>query len=369
MQQDTFVYKCISDGIQEIFVTAVGNAESPGPSQAEAHYQKVLQIMTQEKAVIFQERIFGTQTGVIAAHQARNRVLQGQTDPVAPSLLVGSPGVLGDYFGIQVHLIVAPDPAQVLQSGEGLAVGRLVKTPQCQYVGLSGLTAATASSVSEQARAMFTQANDILKELDHGFKSVPRTWLWLKDILDWYDELNAVRNTFFTECGILGTSERHPMPASTGIGLGPANGRACAMDLTAVLNQDAVIEYHQAGGKQESAYEYGSAFSRAASVRTPGGKSAFISGTASIDKAGLTTNLGNPKAQIEQTIVNVIAVLYDMKFTEKDVVQVMGYCKTPEIHALFQSMQKPDWPWVSMVCDVCRDDLLFETEALAIKQV
>ena len=369
MQQEPFVYRCVSNGIQEIFVTAVGNAEGPSQAQAEAHYLNVRQIMAQEKAMIFQERIFGTEAGIAAVQEIRNRVLQGHTDEVAPSLLKGSPGVLGDYFGIQVHLIVSPDPAQVLRSTEGLGVGRLVKTPHCQYVGLSGLTAATPGSASAEARAMFTQANDILDALGVGFKSIPRTWLWLNNILDWYDDLNAVRNAFFTECGILGTTERHPMPASTGIGLGPANGRACAMDLTAVLTADATIEYHQAGGKQHSAYEYGSAFSRAASVRTPAGQTAFISGTASIDKAGLTTNIDNPKAQIEQTIVNVIAVLYDMKFSEKDVVQVMGYCKTPEIQALFQSMKKPDWPWVSMVCDVCRDDLLFETEALAIKQV
>jgi len=368
MKTDYFVYTSISNGVKEIFVSAAGIADLPMETQAEAHYLKVRDILVHEKATIFQERIFGTQTAVSAVQKIRNHVLEGQVDNVPPSLLVGDAGILGEYFGIQVHLITSPASSEVIQSPEGLDVGRLVKTPDCQYLGLSGMTAQTPDSPSIQARAMFDQANAILKGLGKGFMSVPRTWLWLKDILDWYGDLNAVRNTFFTEVGILGTAVRHPMPASTGIGLGPGNRRACAMDLTAVLNSDAVIEYHQAGGRQQSAYEYGSAFSRAASVRTPGGKTAFISGTASIDEAGITTNIDNPKAQIQQTIVNVVAVLHDMNFSEDDVVQVMAYCKTPEIQALFQTMHKPGWPWISMVCDVCRDDLLFEIEALAIKK-
>ena len=68
------------------------------------------------------------------------------------------------------------------------------------------------------------------------------------------------------------------MPASTGIGVSPVLGRI-AMDVFAAWGgQDAVAQF-QAAGNQRSACEYGSAFARAARVRTPGGVSVFCSGT------------------------------------------------------------------------------------------
>jgi len=46
---------------------------------------------------------------------------------------------------------------------------------------------------------------------------------------------------------------------------------------------------------------------------------------------------------------------------------VMAYCKTPEVEKIFNELKTAlDWPWVTMICDVCRDDLLFEIEAAAI---
>ncbi|MCF7974549.1 MAG: hypothetical protein K9N55_12080 [Phycisphaerae bacterium] len=369
MESEYFVYRSVSSGIQEIFITTAGKPDVPVQLQVETFYLTVRDLMAQDNAAVFQERIFGTEAAVKDIQEIRSRLLEDCADPVPPSLLVGSSGICGEYFGIQVHLVAGNVTPEVIKYPEGPAIGRLVKTPHCQYLGLSGITSHANGPASGQARAMFDQANAILKDLGAGFLAVPRTWLWLRNILDWYGDLNAVRNAFFTECGILGGTVRHPMPASTGIGLGPANGRACAMDLTAVLSPDSVIEYHQAGGKQQSAYEYGSAFSRASAVRTPGGRTAFISGTASIDEAGLTTHIGDPKAQIAQTIENVIAVLNDMDFDEDTVVQVMAYCKTKDVQSLFMAMpNKPNWPWISMVCDVCRDDLLFEIEALAIKE-
>ena len=157
------------------------------------------------------------------------------------------------------------------------------------------------------------------------------------------------------------------MPASTGIGLGPANEASCSMDLTAVLEPKGSIKYLQAGGKQQSAFEYGSAFSRASQAITPAGQTVFISGTASIDACGATTNIGDASAQIKATIENVRAVLKDMDCTDDEVVQVVAYCKTTEVEKAFNSLKdKYNWPWVTVICDICRSDLLFEIEAAAM---
>jgi len=135
----------------------------------------------------------------------------------------------------------------------------------------------------------------------------------------------------------------------------------------AVLEPANSIQYLQAVGKQQCAFEYGSAFSRAARAVTPAGETVFVSGTASIDASGATTHIADAPGQIEATIENVRAVLRDMNAADEDVVQVMAYCKTTDIEKIFNGLKNDlPWPWITSICDICRPDLLFEIEATAI---
>jgi enamine deaminase RidA (YjgF/YER057c/UK114 family) len=214
---------------------------------------------------------------------------------------------------------------------------------------------------------MMEKADAALKQFGADFLSVPRTWMWLKDILSWYDDFNHVRTKFFTERRLIGAGTRQSMPASTGIGLGPADGANCAMDLIAVLEPTDCTQYLQAAGKQQCALEYGSAFSRAARSIMPAGEAVFVSGTASIDADGATTHIGDASGQISTTIGNVRAVLADMNCKDEDVVQVVAYCKTTEVEKIFNASKGAlDWPWLTGICDICRPDLLFEIEATAM---
>jgi enamine deaminase RidA (YjgF/YER057c/UK114 family) len=214
---------------------------------------------------------------------------------------------------------------------------------------------------------MMEKADAALKQFGADFLSVPRTWMWLKDILSWYDDFNHVRTKFFTERRLIGAGTRQSMPASTGIGLGPADGGNCAMDLIAVLEPTDCTQYLQAAGKQQCALEYGSAFSRAARSIMPAGQTVFVSGTASIDANGVTTHIGDASGQIATTIGNVRAVLADMHCKDEDVVQAVAYCKTTEVEKIFNASKGAlDWPWLTAICDICRPDLLFEIEATAM---
>ena len=191
------------------------------------------------------------------------------------------------------------------------------------------------------------------------------------------------------------------MPASTGIGLRPTphqlyisggdrknrgvkpvirvnwcGGSKCAMDLIAVLEPRDSIQHLQAAGRQQCALEYGSAFSRASRAITPAGETIFVSGTASIDASGATTHIDDPLGQIKETIKNVRAVLKDTHVTDEDVVQAVAYCKTTEVEQIFNDLGSRGagslkstiaWPWVTVICDICRPELLFEVEATALK--
>jgi enamine deaminase RidA (YjgF/YER057c/UK114 family) len=195
---------------------------------------------------------------------------------------------------------------------------------------------------------------------------VPRTWMWLADILSWYDDFNAVRNRFFTERGLITNSGHNKMPASTGIGIGPNSSAVCGMDLNAVLKPSRPIEYLDITGNQSSALDYGSAFSRASRAATPAGTTVFVSGTASIGPDGKTVHIDNARAQIDATIENIRAVLRQMGCRDDQVVQAIAYCKNIEVEKLFHDKWADlSWPNMTAIADVCRPELLFEMELIA----
>jgi len=374
----------------EIYISAVPAEIASAQSQAEEIFSGISDILRSpspserrgsKKAHIFQERVFAAQSAMETLSRARSQAYSGLDDGVAPSFLVAKEGLLGPVAGVQVHAISSNIQPEVVKL-DGIPCGRILRTSDrdpalresCTYLTLSNISAPqspqakfTPAKAGEQAQAMMEKAESALKQFGADFLSVPRTWMWLKDILSWYDEFNHVRTEFFTEHRLIGEGTRQSMPASTGIGLGPADGSYCAMDLTAVLEPHNSIQFLQAVGKQQCALDYGSAFSRASRAVTPAGQTVFVSGTASIDADGATTHIGDASGQIATTIENVRAVLADMNCKDEDVVQMVAYCKTTEVEKIFNASKGPlNWPWVTAICDICRPDLLFEIEATAM---
>lgn len=350
----------------EIYISATPGEKAPAQNQAQQIFSGIRDVLRSKGAFILQERVFAVQSAMESVSEIRLKAYGDIDDGVAPSLLVCKEGASGPISGVQVHAVISKNSPETLEL-DGVGCGRILRVPGRTYLTLSGISAPQLPSAAEQAQAMLEKAESVLKRLGGNIHSVPRTWMWLGDILSWYDDFNQVRNEFFTERGALGEGSRQLMPASTGIGLGPANGGKCAMDLTAVLEPTDSIQYLQAAGKQQCAYEYGSAFSRASRAVTPAGETVFVSGTASIDTSGATTNIGDALGQINTTIENVRAVLKDMSCRDEDVVQVMAYCKTAEVEKILNGVKdKLAWPLVTMICDICRPDLLFEVEAAAI---
>jgi enamine deaminase RidA (YjgF/YER057c/UK114 family) len=339
----------------------------PAEEQAGMLFAAVADVLRREAAWPVQERVFGTEPAVRAGADARTAAYGDLADDVPPELLTVPEGPKGPLSAVQVHAIQSDERPAVV-TDQDRPCGRMLTVGGVGYVVLSGLTAPEAGSNTDQARTLFEKATHLLRRIGGGMESVARTWLWLGDILAWYDAFNAVRNRFFTESGLIDdTSGRTRLPASTGIGVGPAGEAACALDVVAMVGPKASISYHHAAGMQESAYEYGSAFSRVAKAGTPGGTSVYVSGTAAIDEAGLTRHVDDAAGQIDMTLDNVRACLKDMKCGDEDVVHAIAYSKTPEIQALFDGEYLPrlGWPCISVLGDVCRDDLLFELEATA----
>jgi enamine deaminase RidA (YjgF/YER057c/UK114 family) len=355
-----------SPAATEVYISAVPDPTRPLAEQARDLFAGVRDRLESMQARILHERVFSTPEAADVLRDARSEVYGDWDDGVAPSYLVSQTPASCPIAGVQVHAVAGVSDIELVKL-DGTPCGRVVKMADRTYLALSAIVTDAAKSATDQAQAIFQMAESILEQFDADFLSVARTWMWLGDILSWYDDFNHVRTEFFRERGLVGAGTRQSMPASTGIGLGPASGEELSMDLSAVIEPKGTTEYLGALGKQQCALEYGSAFSRASRAVTPAGKTVYVSGTASIDAAGATTNIGDAEAQIKTTIENVQAVIADMDLGDEDVVQVVAYCKTTDIEKVFEKIKDcVPWPWVTVICDVCRDDLLFEIEAAAM---
>ena len=198
-------------------------------------------------------------------------------------------------------------------------------------------------------------------------RSIIRTWIWLRDINAWYREFNGQRNLFYKKCGLIGADRaRTRLPASTGIGIELCNGAACGIDVIACPGSEDTIEYVEAGGDQRSAYNYGSAFSRATIAPTPAGRTAFVSGTAAVDLQGRTEHINQVEGQIDSTLAHVRSILNETGCSEEHVLSAIAYCKTPEVEQVFLTKSAAQsWPCVIAIAEICRPDLLFEVEVTA----
>jgi enamine deaminase RidA (YjgF/YER057c/UK114 family) len=350
----------------EMYVTATPSASASLSQQGREAFGGIGDVLREHRAWICQERVFAPQGALETLAPIRAQAYGELADPVGPSWLV-APGSQRRIAGVQVHAIRGLPRPRPLPSATG-AYGRVFELDGCRWVTASGLSAPEAGSPAQQARATFHKAQALLARAGADMRSVARTWIFMDDILGWYSQFNQARTGFFRDCGVIGGRRvRGRLPASTGIGVSPARGGKCLLDLFAVVGGQGTVKRYHAAGKQQSAYEYGSAFSRASQIRSPAGQTVFVSGTAAIDATGASCFPGDPAAQIRMTIENALAVLAEMNCRPADVVQAVAYCANPRVRKLFEtrSAAQLPWPWVTLIGDICRADLLFEIEVTA----
>lgn len=361
------VHKRSAGGATELYITARPHQAGNTESQAGALMAAVAGVLSEHKAAIIQERIFAAPAAMDTLSQARRGAFNGLCDGVEPTYLCVPAGDCGPISGIQVHAVCGCRKPEVVTLDDQ-ALGRLFTCGGRSYLGGCNIQADAAGSPAAQAREMLEKAEALLARAGGRLSNVARTWMWLQDILDWYGEFNTVRNELFLSRGLLRADAGGNMPASTGIGIGPAGRNTCAMDFIAVLGNQRP-EFLLAASKQGAASKYGSAFSRAAIMPTPAGKTIYVSGTAAIDASGATTHLDDARGQIADTLANVYAVLADAGSGKEDIVQAIVYCKTPQVEQVFrQEFGDVPFPHVVAIADVCRSNLLFEVEATAMSR-
>jgi enamine deaminase RidA (YjgF/YER057c/UK114 family) len=200
---------------------------------------------------------------------------------------------------------------------------------------------------------------------------VVRTWFYLSDILSWYSEFNDVRNSKYSEFGIMPVTGRDQLflPASTGVGGTNALKSAAVMDLLAIIGpRDRMPVIKQlTNNRQLDAIRYGSAFSRGVLIRESDVTTIQISGTAAIDDVGKSLYPGDARSQIKYTLDQVEALLGQEGASLNDIAAATVFVKRAEDASLFREMIAARglerFPAICVVADICRDELLFEMDA------
>lgn len=346
------------------FSVSPTDAKQSSEQALAAMYGAITEELRKHDAQIFSERIIvNDDVDADAVQSARGDVV---SDLVPPTVLHATSPNHHSISGLQVHAIVSDSELTSIMY-DNQPVGRRLTIQDRSWVHLGALTAPSTQSPQEQTQTVFRNAQEILATMNMSFHHVARTWVWLRDILNWYDEFNDARTDLFVELSLVNSNGVVSyLPASTGIGVAPANNSTIGLELFAISDGTETIENFMHVKDQPSAFSYGSAFARACTAPTPAGSTLFISGTAAIDDQGITEHQDDAKAQIEATIHHIRAILNEANVNDDEVLSAIVYAKNPVIAKCFQEhFSNLTWPCIETVAAVCRDDLLFEIELTA----
>jgi enamine deaminase RidA (YjgF/YER057c/UK114 family) len=275
----------------------------------------------------------------------------------------------GDLYSMQAVAISGLNPQPIHMNGRDM--GFTYEDETASYCRLRGVIPQdlTASRM-EQTRSAFETMDAALKLNGFKFTDTIRTWIYLDQLLEWYDDFNIVRTEYFNETGIFD----HMVPASTGIGASNQYGAAMMMDVLAVKPKDDRLKIQDViSPLQNPALDYKSSFARAVEMAYPTHKNLLISGTASIDPEGHTAHLDDPEKQIRLTLDVIKEILRSRDMGWDDLFRGIAYFKDMAYQPLYEKIAVelgiPRFPLAISHADVCRHDLLFEIEVDAVKVV
>ena len=247
--------------------------------------------------------------------------------------------------------------------------GYWYETKDARYCLLGDIRSDDRSLTAEaQAYAVFEKMEKLLASAGMDFTDTVRTWFYLRDLLQWYEGFNGVRNRFFRDRGIFNKL----VPASTGVGAGSPAGGAVVSALFAIRpKNDGVRVLAVPSPLQCPALDYASAFSRAVEIQQSGSRLLILSGTASIAPDGRTAHAGDTEKQIQLTMKIVREILNSRGMDWNHAARAIAYFKNiSDAHLLEKYAMEnklPNLPVTIAPADICREELLFEIELDAVR--
>ena len=225
------------------------------------------------------------------------------------------------------------------------------------------------ASAAAQTRALFA---DLIGTLgaqggtlrDHCI----RTWVYLKDVDVFYRDMVDSRRELFAEQGLTGATH---FIASTGIeGACAHRHDLVALDAYSILGLvPGQISYLNDFDRLCPTKDYNVTFERGTRIAYADRAHLFISGTASIDRAGAVVHPGDTLRQLDHTLANIAALLRAGGAGLDDLMHILVYLRDPTDHARvagYLGRRFPGLPTLVVHGPVCRPEWLVEVEGIAV---
>jgi enamine deaminase RidA (YjgF/YER057c/UK114 family) len=356
-------------------------------NMTEVIYNRITEILADAGAQIVHERIFGNIDINKKLVESRNKTIRHKfpEDPGMVTYIEGESCYGNPLAGIQLRAFrpsKEQEMVKIIREGN-IPRGRMWSRNGAKFLQFQNLhdeNLSNGQNRRKQAETMFRKAEALLKSEGASFRDVVRTWIYVGNILKWYNKFNSARNKCYTEFGLLHNgdvnhAEKIFLPASTGIEGKNPKGASTIMDLLAVTERaNTGIEIQPLYGiRQRSPYRYGSAFSRAMRLLEPEEKWVFVSGTASINEEGENVHIGALNSQVKHTLKVVDSLICPEGASFSNLCEATVFLKRKSDFSLYQetaeSLGLSDIPAVYLVADVCWKELLFELDAAFVTQL
>ena len=196
----------------QMFVSAsIVKMDAEPELTAEKIYNRIAELLSASSSQIILERCFanvGIQKKILEARERafRRRELETNT----PITFVDGESCLENKFaGIQIRAIKTSTENRVRTIfDQRISKGRTWSIDGSTFFILQSVDGEKTNDEKyidrkSQSEAMFRQAERILRAEGSSYQDVVRTWIYISDILEWYDDFNAVRNHCYSDYGFL----------------------------------------------------------------------------------------------------------------------------------------------------------------------
>jgi len=364
----------------EYYATATVDGAMRAAAAADNVFEQVAAALVDRRIQPLQERIYGLTCARSEVLKHRDTIYRqyGLERTMPVTWIQGTPLQGCDFAGLQICGIAPHDGEKCVSTVENPVTGRgrIWRGPGFRMLhmpAVRGIThaGALARGPVAQAAQMFGNVSAGLGAHGMRFTNIVRTWIYVARLLEWYGELNRVRTPYYRKAGF-GLEGGPAFPASTGI-MGRSEDEECLMDVLALESDGpmsaAAIPITRSS-RQDSSFNYGSAFSRGMALEIEGRRTVHISGTSSINATGASTHVGDAEHQSLDTLMNIAAILEDQGGGLQSITSATLFCKNRAAWESWERaarlLQVPAIPKVCVLGDVCRHDLLVEMEAVAV---
>jgi enamine deaminase RidA (YjgF/YER057c/UK114 family) len=366
-----------------IYLTVLPDRLIKNDSTVSFLFSELYGFLKDARVKILLEKIYGLSSMREDTAAIRNRCINMMRENTKiPFTYIGSvPCIGGKIAGVQIIGVIQDDKKTKVDTifFNEEPVGRVFETDDFKGIYLSGISGLQKDgnvgkqSPVQQAEYIVKLCQDVFSKQGMTARNIIRTWIYFPRILSWYKRFIKTRARFFKEFGLISGNKTY-LPASTGIQGRGRPKEEIFLDLIAFVPKKKHVGSASImrSKRQNEARKYGATFSRGVEVKTDNSSLLHISGTASINQKGKTIYLHDEQGQITETLINIGALLETKKAYLKDIVLTAAYCKNRRTYTTFKDVTKylglDEIPFVPVYADVCRDDLLFEIDAIAVKQ-